>query len=169
MRKSNEFKILKIKLNAVESIKKKKIHGVEKVAGEESDEGWETISEHSDEDERVQTNSNLIRKKLDKEMKEESDEEYGPVALPNGELLLENGTIIGNKIYQIYYKQRVRINRLEGLIASRKKEQMRLKIRNVKELKQQNKKIKYFSIRDSNKSSFTRVNTLFKARKQVNV
>ena len=39
--------------------------------------------------------------------------------LPNGELLLQNGRVIGNKIYNIYYKQRVRLNRYEGLMSTR--------------------------------------------------
>jgi len=173
-RRMKEFKILKVKLNSqshsnTKSSPKKekmKIDGYEKMDGVES-EGWETNSEHSDEAEEVQTNN--IRKQLNDEIHDD-EEEYGPVTLPNGELLLENGTVIGNKIYQIYYKQRVHFNKFERVATAIRAERRKIKIKNVKELKQNNVlKNRYFTVKDSNKSSFIRVNTLFKARKQVNV
>ena len=41
----------------------------------------------------------------------EGDEDYEPMTLPNGELLLEDGSTLGNKQYKIYYKQKFHINK----------------------------------------------------------
>ena len=149
-----EFKILKIKLNIANRNKIK-----EKI--KDDSEGWETVSE--DENEETQNKNNKLIKD------EESDEEFEPVALPNGELLLENGTIVGNKIYQLYYKQRVHLNKYEKLAHSIRLERLN-RLPKIKKLK---RRISPNKIHDkmlgSNKSAFQRINTLFKARKQVNV
>jgi hypothetical protein len=164
LRKTKEFKILKGKLNVDKKVNKEKTK--EKV--EEDEEGWETISENEGEEQNVVTNDK--KKKLKKEIEQEDeDSDYEPIELPNGELLMEDGTVIGNKIYQVYYRQRLHMNKFEGLVDNRRKERIRVlktrgntKARNLP-------KPKYYSITDSNKSSFQRINTLFKARKQVNV
>jgi pre-60S factor REI1 len=159
LKRLKEYKILKIKL------KMKKIKKVKKEAKEDED-GWQTAS---DDEETPKTPKILNQRDLQEEAYDsDSEDEYEPVTLPNGELLLENGTIVGSKIYQTYYKQRFHVNKYEkhfdGLRAIR-----------MKTLKFKSKtpilgpKMKYWNIRDSNKSSFTRVNTLFKALKQVNV
>ena len=46
---------------------------------------------------------------------DEEEDDFEPMELPNGELLLENGERLGNKIYNIYYKQRIRIMKNENL------------------------------------------------------
>ena len=46
---------------------------------------------------------------------DEGDDDYEPMTLPNGELLLQDGSTLGNKEYKIYYKQRFHINKFEGL------------------------------------------------------
>ena len=167
LKRLKEYKILKIKL------KMKKIKKTKK----KDEEGWETASD--EEETTISVNkqeigSTKISKIIkDKDVNDEldqsdTDDEYEPVSLPNGELLLENGTIVGNKIYQIYYKQRFHQNKYQGLVDSHRIN----RIRSLK-VKKQNRvmgpKVKYYTVRDSNKSSFERVNTLFRACKQVNV
>ena len=44
------------------------------------------------------------------EINEEEEDDYEPMTLPNGELLLENGTTLGNKEFKIYYKQKFHVN-----------------------------------------------------------
>jgi hypothetical protein len=187
LRKTNEFQILKIKL------KMKKVRKVKKT----DDEGWSTVSEGEEDSKMSVENTNetlvdtnvknsgvsrvdpsnstkvktLKKKDVEEVNQSESDseDEYEPITLPNGELLLENGTILGNKIYQVYYKQRFRINKYDKLVDKVKLER-RKKLKKIsKALRSNQVKIKYFSVKDSNKSSFERVNTLFKACKQVNV
>ena len=73
-------------------------------------------------------------------------------------------------MYKVYYAQRYRVKKFETtssrLIKIRNKAAVREKYKHEKKI---NPSIKYDNIKDSNYSSFTRVNTLFKARKQVNV
>ena len=54
-----------------------------------------------------------IMKKIIKS--DEGDDDYEPMTLPNGELMLEDGTTLGNKEYKIYYKQRFHINKYQEL------------------------------------------------------
>ena len=70
----------------------------------------------------------LNRKEETKKIKEINDEEEEydiddsidePIELPNGELLLQSGKVVGNKFYNLYYKQRVKINRFEGVMSTR--------------------------------------------------
>lgn len=184
LRKMKEFKILKIKLKM--EMKKKLKEGGKKVKAEE--EGWETVSEEENEKEteeksekqdesveKTEKESEVKTEKTKKIIKKtdieyESDDEFEPIPLPNGELLLENGTVVGNKLYQIYYKQRVHISKYDKMVDAKSIQ----KIKNIKHRILMRKRIpdikkKYYTVRDSNKSSFARVNTLFKALKQVNV
>jgi pre-60S factor REI1 len=169
LRKMKEFKTLKIKLSMDRNLVKKK---KDKAAGVE-EEGWETVSEEevdADDTTGNEVKTSKVSKKLEKEavVEESDDEEYGPVPLPNGELLLEDGTVIGNKIYQIYYKQRIHLNKFKAIADSVREDRLR-NIRNITGKRLKKPILKYYSITGSNKSSFIRINTLFKARKQVNV
>ena len=162
LKRLKEYKILKIKLKIKKAKKIKKEAKEEK----EDEDGWQTAS---DDEATAKTPKILNERDLQEEAYDsDSEDEYEPVTLPNGELLLENGTIVGTKIYQVYYKQRFHVNKYEkyhdGLRAIRMKT---LKFKSKTPI--QAPKMKYWNIRDSNKSSFTRVNTLFKALKQVNV
>ena len=73
-------------------------------------------------------------------------------------------------MYKVYYAQKYRIRKYESLNIRinklRHRVDVREKYRSEKKIKQ---KIRYNVVKDSNKSSFQRTNTLFKARKQVNV
>lgn len=96
-RKSKEYGIVKIKLMMHEKRKIKKSKEIK----EEDEEGWMTAS---DEEEKNAEKSELVetgrKKKSEDKTKEEilkdtddSDtDDIGPIVLPNGELLLENGT-----------------------------------------------------------------------------
>jgi pre-60S factor REI1 len=168
LRKTKEFQILKIKLAANKKLKKSE----EKEKAEEEDEGWETVSENEDENQEVidTEKGKSEKKKLKQEIDEEEfDDDYEPIELPNGELLMEDGTVIGNKIYQVYYKQRLHVHKFGDLVDVVRKERLKVvKSRGIAKGRSLPKP-KYYSITDSNKSSFQRINTLFKARKQVNV
>ena len=37
------------------------------------------------------------------------------MTLPNGELLLQDGTTLGNKEYKVYYKQKFHFNKYEDI------------------------------------------------------
>lgn len=157
LRRTKEFKILKVKLSVDTKSKK---------AEKKEEDGWETISE----DENENVDDAVVKKKKKKELKEEAeDDDYEPIELPNGELLMEDGTVIGNKIYQIYYKQRLHANKFANLVDHVRKERLKtVKSRGIAKGREL-PKLKFFSVTDSNKSSFIRVNSLFKACKQVNV
>jgi hypothetical protein len=73
-------------------------------------------------------------------------------------------------MYKIYYAQRYRIRKYGGLGNRMNKLMNRIQIKErYKNENKINSSIKYDVIKESTKSSFTRINTLFKARKQVNV
>ena len=100
---------------------------------------------------------------------DEDDDDFEPMELPNGELLLENGERLGNKIYNIYYKQRIRIMKNENLINDLKRNKKL--IRKNKYKKNINRRsnirnINYRIIKGSNKSNFERINTLNVMRSQ---
>ena len=100
---------------------------------------------------------------------DEEEDDFEPMELPNGELLLENGERLGNKIYNIYYKQRIRIMKNENLINDLKRNKKL--IRKNKYKKNINRRsnirnINYRIIKGSNKSNFERINTLTVMRSQ---
>ena len=100
---------------------------------------------------------------------EEEEDDFEPMELPNGELLLENGERLGNKIYNIYYKQRIRIMKNEHLINDLKRNKKL--IRKNKFRKNYNRRsnirnINYRVVKGSNKSNFERINTLTVMRSQ---
>lgn len=107
----------------------------------------------------------------DEEQAEEQDSLEEPVELPNGELLLQNGKVLGNKYYQIYYKQRVKLNRFEGVMSTVEFERKVRKLNFLKKMANKgtfNKSHFKRKITDK-KKNIMRQNTLFKSRKQVNV
>lgn len=69
----------------------------------------------------------ILRAKVAKELKEKDiegndeweyvnddlDDDFEPIEMPNGELMVEGGKILGNKMYNIYYKQRIRLRQFE--------------------------------------------------------
>jgi len=186
LKKLKEYKILKIKLGV--KVKPQKKENA-KISKSENDE-YETVSEEEEGDEEgegdrkkedeVKSNSKLkqhietkkLSTTLTKDVDEDSDEEFEPIELPNGELILQNGMIIGNKLYKLVYKQRIRFNPLQKLADSIKNQRRRfIKTKQIKRKQKKDMKDrpKYFNIAASNKSSFIRINSLFTACKQVNV
>lgn len=74
-------------------------------------------------------------------------------------------------MYKIYYKQRYHLKKFDHLSSRIRKLKNKAAIRQKysDEIKTKRDRKFYGGVKDSNKSSFIRVNTLFKARKQVNV
>ena len=100
----------------------------------------------------------------------EDEDEYEPMTLPNGELLLENGTTLGNKEFKIYYKQKFHINKYEELQKKHKERNKERKLR-MKRREQVRKNIKrnvnYKVLKGSNKGNFDRINKLTVMRPQI--
>ena len=100
----------------------------------------------------------------------EDEDEYEPMTLPNGELLLENGTTLGNKEFKIYYKQKFHINKYEELQKAHKERNKERKLR-MKRRDQVRKNIKrnvnYKVLKGSNKGNFDRINKLTVMRPQI--
>ena len=99
----------------------------------------------------------------------EGDDDYEPMTLPNGELLLENGTTLGNKDFKIYYKQKFHVNKYQDLQKELKEKNQERKIR-IKRRDQVRKNIKrninYRVLKGSNKGNFNRINKLTVMRPQ---
>ena len=100
----------------------------------------------------------------------EDEDEYEPMTLPNGELLLENGTTLGNKEFKIYYKQKFHINKYEDIQKIHKERNKERKLR-MKRRDQVRKNIKrnvnYKVLKGSNKGNFDRINKLTVMRPQI--
>ena len=96
----------------------------------------------------------------------EDEDEYEPMTLPNGELLLENGTTLGNKEFKIYYKQKFHINKYEELQKKHKERKLRMKRRDQvrKNIK---RNVNYKVLKGSNKGNFDRINKLTVMRPQI--
>ena len=139
----------------------------EKEIIEENGEEWEEVSENENENEDEKDNLSDI----DDDTEEIKKINY--VKLENGELLLKNGTVIGNRVYNTLYKQRIRYvpmvwkntDRIQLLkskgIINRKREL-------VKEKKIIKEQLGHWKLKGSKKGNFERANTLFKPCKQVN-
>ena len=101
---------------------------------------------------------------------DEGDDDYEPVTLPNGELLLENGTTLANKEFKIYYKQKFHINKYQEIQNEhkirRKERQLRMKRRDQvrKNIK---RNVNYRILKGSNKGNFERINKLTIKRPQI--
>lgn len=129
IKKSKTFKIIKIKLgqalksgSKLKTVKEKE--SKEKAEGGEEDmdeEGWVTDEddEELEQEEEVKTKTKedvkkkVVKKDNDEEEDESDDDDTQPIEMPNGELLLSDGTIIGTKLYSVYYKQRVKIQKYQ--------------------------------------------------------
>ena len=126
----------------------------------------------------------LLRIKVAKELKEknldgdeweeinddEDEDDFEPMTLPNGELLLQNGKTLGNKEFKIYYKQKFHINKYEELQKAHKERNKERKLR-MKRRDQIRKNIKrnvnYKVLKGSNKGNFDRINKLTVMRPQI--
>ena len=127
----------------------------------------------------------ILRAKVAKELKEknlegdddweeiksdEEDDDYEPLTLPNGELMLEDGTTLGNKEFKIYYKQRFHVNKYQELQKEHKVRNKERKLR-MKRRDQVRKNIKrnvnYRVLKGSNKGNFDRINKLTVIRPQI--
>jgi len=87
IKKSKEYGILKIKLLMKQKKKTNKKHVKE--IKEEEEEEWAT---ESDEEEEVNTTKKeKVKKEISAETDDSENDDVGPIVLPNGELLLENG------------------------------------------------------------------------------
>ena len=123
-----------------------------------------------------------LRARVAKELKEKNidgdeweeitndDDDYEPMTLPNGELLLENGTTLGNKEFKIYYKQKFHVNKFDELQKQHKERNKERKLR-MKRRDQVRKNIKrnvnYRVLKGSNKGNFERINKLTVMRPQI--
>jgi pre-60S factor REI1 len=100
----------------------------------------------------------------------EGDDDYEPMTLPNGELLLEDGSTLGNKQYKIYYKQKFHINKFEELQKEHKERNKERNLR-LKRRDQIRKNIKrhvnYKALKGSKKGNFDRINKLTVMRPQI--
>lgn len=74
-------------------------------------------------------------------------------------------------MYRVYYKQRYHLKKFDHLSSRIRKLKNKAAIRQKYADERKTKPNRKFfgGVKDSNKSSFIRINTLFKARKQVNV
>ena len=100
----------------------------------------------------------------------EGDDDYEPMTLPNGELLLEDGTTLGNKEYKVYYKQRFHINKFEGLQKAHKErnKERNLRLKRRDQLRKNVKRhVNYKVLKGSNKANFSRINKLTVKRPQI--
>lgn len=139
----------------------------EKEIVEEDGEEWEEVSENEKENEEEKDNLSDVEDDTDEIKK------INYVKLENGELLLKNGSVIGNRVYNTLYKQRIRYipivwkntDRIQLLkskgIINRKREL-------VKEKKIIKEQLGHWKLKGSKKGNFERANTLFKPCKQVN-
>lgn len=162
-RKLKEFQLLKRMLLPKKGAKNKEEKIVEEVDGEE----WEEVDDEDEEE----VNTKKEKKDDDSNSLDEDINDINYIRMENGEIMLRDGTVLGNKIYKNYYKQRVKVTSVAET-QERRIMKIRAAMMRRKELKLRNKTKSYsqhYKLSGSTKSLFTRVNTLFKARKQVNV
>ena len=102
------------------------------------------------------------------EVDEYEDEDFEPMTLPNGELLLQDGTILGSKIYNIYYKQRIKLQRYEALQneLSHIKNKRIIKRRNFLRRNNMKRGKNFEVVKGSNKGNYKRCNILVVKRPQ---
>lgn len=155
VRKMEEFKVLSLRHKVANRLKENK-----KKIKEEDDDEWE---EEIEETEKKQKPINEIKKNAKE--KEESDDDYEPMELPNGELLLEDGTVLGSKIYTVYYKQRIHLSKYDDLQKKVKESLTAKRIKKQRIHRNDYRRVRN-SLQGSNKSNFQRINSLFKAAPQ---
>ena len=102
------------------------------------------------------------------EVDEYEDEDFEPMTLPNGELLLQDGTILGSKIYNIYYKQRIKLQRYEALQneLNHIKNKRIVKRRNFLRRNNMKRGKNFEVVKGSNKGNYKRCNILVVKRPQ---
>ena len=102
------------------------------------------------------------------EINENENEDFEPITLPNGELLLENGSTLGNKIYNIYYKQRIKIQRYENLNDELNKIKNKTILKRRRNIRRNNMKRgrNFEVVKGSNKGNYKRCNILVVKRPQ---
>ena len=101
---------------------------------------------------------------------DEGDEDYEPMILPNGELLLQDGTTLGSKEYKIYYKQKFHVNKFEDLQKAHKerKKERNLRIKRRDQIRKNIKRhVNYKALKGSKKGNFDRINKLTVMRPQI--
>ena len=158
IRKTREFKILWLRYKISQKQSKDK--------PQNNEDEWEEVDESDEEDDKEESQE---KKKEDID----DDGDFEPMTLPNGELLLEDGTILGNKIYNIYYKQRIKTSKYEELqkqmqnIFTSKRKAIN-NHRSTRRKKQND--VRYIHnhvIKGSTKHNYKTVNSLFTVRPQV--
>ena len=104
------------------------------------------------------------------EVKSDEDDDYEPMTLPNGELLLQDGTTLGSKDYKIYYKQKFHVNKYESLQKAHKErnKERNLRLKRRDQLRKNIKRnVNYKVLKGSNKGNFDRINKLAIKRPQI--
>ena len=102
------------------------------------------------------------------EIDENEKEDFEPMTLPNGELLLENGSTLGNKMYNIYYKQRIKIQRYENLNDELNNIKNKTILKRRRNIRRNNMKRgrNFEVVKGSNKGNYKRCNILVVKRPQ---
>lgn len=163
-RKSKEFQLIKRMIVPKKGEPKRK---------EVIDPDYEEIEEVDDEDVDINTTSKAARTEEEAVVSDEEDEmkNIDYVRMENGEIMLKDGTILGNKIYKNVYMQRVkvvaewkdnqhtRLLRIKAMSAKRKLNKLLIDKKGM---------FSHWTLTGSKKGLFTRINTLHKIRKQVN-
>ena len=106
------------------------------------------------------------------EVKSDEDDDYEPMTLPNGELLLQDGTTLGSKDYKIYYKQKFHVNKYESLQKAHKErnKERNLRLKRRDQLRKNIKRnVNYKVLKGSNKGNFDRINKLAIKRPQIDL
>ena len=101
---------------------------------------------------------------------DEEGDDYEPMTLPNGELLLQDGTTLGNKDYKLYYKQKFHFNKFESLQKAHKErnKERNLRLKRRDQLRKNIiRNVNYRVLKGSNKGNFTRINKLVVKRPQI--
>jgi len=163
-KKTKEFKLLKkLLVSSTKNKKKKKEEEIEEV--EEVEEIDENLVVEEDKEEEKEK----VKEEGDDEESDYSDElkEINFVRMDNGEIMLRDGTVLGNKIYSTYYKQRVKINpdikETKHALTLRLKAQAYNRKKNIKENSYKN--FSHWKLKGSKKSNFVRINTFIKVTK----
>ena len=170
-RKTKEFKLLKKIVKANNKKKELKEDEIEEV--DEIDENQ--VIEEDVVEEVVETkkkDANKQTEEEDEDSDEDDIEDINYVTLENGEIMLRDGTVLGNKVYKDLYKQRVNINssRQTGgyqTALTRLKAKSTIVKANKKKFNKEIKAVNW-KLHGSNKSNFIRINSLHIVRKQVN-
>lgn len=168
-RNTKPFKLLKRLLlpkNKKEIIEEEEVEEVEEI-----DENAVVVEEEVNTKSNNKEKTNDVNDIDDYDFDEDELNDIKYVTMENGEIMLRDGTIVGNKMYKTAYKQKVRMDianwkstKQVGLMRIR----MLRKTREMNKMNNKKKKFSHWNLTGSTKSNFTRVNTLHIVRKQVN-